>query len=842
MKEIFKRAWPEVAAVLFFIILSFSYFASPVSEGLVLTGNDNTAAVGAGKEIGDHFDKTGEVSRWTNSLFGGMPTYQIAPRYASRSTLDQLRNVYELGLPTVVMYVFILLLGFYILMRALKFKPLLSVVGAIAWAFSSYFFIIIGAGHIWKVLTLAFIPPTIAGMVLLYRGKYLWGGAVTALFLSFQILSNHLQMTYYFLIVMFLMILAYLFNAIKEHTVSQFVKATGVLGVAAIIAIAANASNLYHTYTYSKESMRGKSELASAGQSKSSGLTKDYITQWSYGIGETWTLLVPNVKGGASVPLAANEKAMEKADPNFQQIYSQIGQYWGEQPGTAGPVYVGAFVLFLFILGLFVLKGPMKWALLAATVLSIVLSWGRNFMGLTSFCIDYIPLYNKFRAVSSILVVAEFTIPMLAVMTLAKVLQEPQILKEKTRWLFVSLGLTGGIALLFAIMPGAFFSSYISGAESQSLARAFADQAQVAQQITSNLTEIRKSIFVSDAWRSVIIIAIGFALLWFYRQRIIKSPALLTVLIGVLCLGDMYQINRRYLNDNNFEEPHANMGAPQETPADQMILLDKALDYRVLNFASNTFNENETSYFHKSIGGYNAAKLGRYQDVIEHCISPEMAKIQQTIQQTQGDLSQVDGDSIWPILNMLNTRYFIFPLQNNQTVPMANPKAYGNAWFVQNLQFVDGANAEINTLRSIDPRHSAVADNDFKNVLASASPAASPDSADQIKLTSYQCNELHYDVDSRNGGLAVFSEIYYPEWTATLDGKPLQIGRVDYVLRGAVLPAGHHKLVMEFRPASVKATEAVAYGAIVILLLAFLSSLFLTLKKQLKAKPGKQKK
>ncbi len=831
MKQILKQVWPEVAAIVFFILLSFFYFATPISQGLVLTGEDNTAAVGAGHEIGEHFDRTGEVSRWTNALFGGMPTYQIAPRYGSRTLLNHIKNIYDLGLPHVVMYVFILLLGFYILMRAMRIKPLLAVVGAIAWAFSSYFFIIIGAGHIWKVLTLAFIPPTLAGIILCYRGKYLWGGATTALFLAFQILSNHLQMTYYFLIVIFVVVLAYFIQAIKEKTLMNFIKSSCVLLVAAILAIAANASNLYHTYTYSKESMRGKSELAGPHESKGSGLTKEYITQWSYGIDETWTLLVPNAKGGASVPIGRNEKAMEKANPQYNQIYAQVQQYWGDQPMTSGPVYVGAFVLMLFVLSLFIVKGPMKWGLLFATILSILLSWGHNLMGLTSFFIDYIPLYNKFRTVSSILVVAEFTIPLLAIMGLAKILEEPTVLKKKIKWVIVSFVLTGGMALLFALVPNMFFSSFNSSNEIDTFNRYFGEQPGVAQDILASLAVMRQAIFSSDAWRSFFIVAIGSTLLWMFYKKMFKDYVLVA-LVGLLCLVDMYNVNRRYLNNDNFEEPHVNLGAPQETESDVLILQDKSLDYRVLNMSTNTFNENGTSYFHKSVGGYNAAKLARYNDLIGHCITPEMQKILPAVSSAEGDMSKVAGDSIYPVLNMLNTKYFILPLQNNKTVPLQNPYAYGNAWIVNDVKFVDTPNEEILSLEKLDLLKQAVANSSFKNALANVPAVA--DSADKISLTSYECNELHYDVDTKNGGLVVFSEIYYPEWTATIDGKPLELACVDYVLRGAVVPAGKHQIKMEFRPVSVKKTEAVAYVAIVILLLSFLSSLIITLRKKKK--------
>lgn len=831
MKQILKQVWPEVAAVLFFILLSLVYFATPISQGLELTGHDNTAAIGAGKEIGDHFDKTGEVSRWTNNVFCGMPTYQIAPRYGSRSVLNDLRSIYELGLPHVVMYVFILLLGFYILMRAMRFKPLLAVVGAVAWAFSSYFFIIIGAGHIWKVLTLAFIPPTLAGIVLCYRGKLLWGGAVTALFLTFQILSNHLQMSYYFLIVILAMVVAYFISAVKEKKLPDFLKASGVLAVAVILAIAANASNLYHTYKYSKESMRGKCELAGANQSKGSGLTKEYITQWSYGIGETWTLLVPNAKGGASVPIVNNETAMEKADPQFGQIYRQVLQYWGDQPMTSGPVYVGAFVLMLFILALFIVKGPLKWGLLVATIISILLSWGHNFMGLTSFCIDNIPLYNKFRTVSSILVVAEFTIPMLAVMALAEIMKDKELLKKRMKWVYVSFALTGGIALLFALMPSAFFSSFSPASETYAINKAFAEQPQVAQMILGNLKEMRMAIFTADAWRSFGFLLVGLALLIAYRKNLFREQTLV-LCVGVLCLIDLYGVNRRYLNDDNFAEPRSGAGIPRETEADRIILQDTDPDYRVLNLATSTFNENETSYFHKSVGGYNAAKLARYNDLINICISPEMGHIPAALSKARGNMAEVPGDSIFPVLNMLNTKYFILPMQDNTRIPVQNPYANGYAWMVHDVQFVNTPNEEIHALQKLDLKKQAVAGMEYKELLSDVPAVA--DSSDYITLTSFGCNEIHYDIETRNGGLAVFSEIYYPEWTATIDGQPLQLACVDYVLRGAVIPAGKHKVVMEFRPTSVKTTEAISYVAIVLVMLAFVSAFILSLRSKSK--------
>lgn len=832
MKDFLKKAWPDAAAVLFFLLLSLVYFFTPVSEGLVLSGNDNTGGIGAGQEIARHYEQTGEVTRWTDALFSGMPTYLIAPTYGSRSALNVLRSVYELGLGGALMYVFILLLGFYILMRAFNFKPWLSALGAVLWAFSSYFFIIIGAGHIWKVLTLAFIPPTIAGMVLCYRGKYLWGGAVTALFLAFQILSNHLQMTYYFLMVMGLMCIAYFVQAVREKTLPQFFKATGVLICAALIACAANLSNLYHTYEYSKESMRGKASITSASQPQKSGLSKEYITQWSYGIGETWTLLVPNAKGGASVPIAANEKAMEKANPQYQQIYQQIGQYWGEQPGTSGPVYVGAFVLMLFFLGLFIVRGPVKWALLAATVLSIMLSWGHNFMGLTDFFIDYVPMYNKFRTVASILVIAEFTIPLLAIMALAKIIESPDVLKTKSKALYASFALTGGIALLFALMPTVFFPSYVSSTETMQLQSAFADSPGVAQAILANLSEMRRAIFTADAWRSFFIVLIGFGILLLYRYKKLKAVPMVA-LVGVLCLFDLYSVDKRYLNDQNFVEPEQNHQGFAKTAADEMILQDKDPDYRVLNLSRNTFNENETSYWHKSIGGYHAAKLGRYQDLISARISPEIDALSRNLARTGGNFTVAELDTICPVLNMLNTRYFILPTQSSGPVPLRNPAAYGNAWFVSQIQYAETPSAEMAALGRINPRRTAVVGSDFKTLFGNIPTASSPaDSTSSIVLKQYAPNELHFDVNASAPSLAVFSEIYYPGWKATLDGKPLQIGRVDYVLRAAKIPAGKHQVVMWFRPQSVKVTETIAYIAIAILALTFVGALIVTWRKR----------
>ena len=808
----FKRILPDIIAIVVFAVISFAYFCPAVTEGRILSQHDSVAGIGAGQEGKEYLERTSERTRWTNSIFGGMPTYQMAPSYDSTDWLKGIENLYHLYLPTYVWYVFVMLLGFYILLRAFNFKVWMAGLGAIVWAFSSYFFIIIAAGHIWKFITLAYIPPTLAGMVLCYRGKYLWGGLVTALFVALQISSNHVQMSYYFLFVMLFMAIAYGVQAYQQKTLAAFWKSTGVLAAAGILGICINLSNLYHTYEYSKESMRGKSELVkenSANQT-GSGLERDYITQWSYGIGETFSLMVPNVKGGASVPLAANEKAMEKANPMYGSIYSQLGQYWGEQPGTSGPVYVGAFVMFLFILGLFIVKTPMKWALLAATILSILLSWGKNFMGFTDFFIDYVPMYNKFRAVSSILVIAEFTIPLLAMLALKEVVSTPKLLQERRKDFLISFALTGGLALLFALVPKVFFSSYVSTMEMNALQSIPAEQ---LVPLLANLEEVRMSLFTSDAWRSFFIILIGAGLVWAYGMGKLKQTTLIGAL-AVLCLVDMWDVNKRYLYDEQFVEKQQQTQSFQQTETDKLILQDETLDYRVLNLASNTFNENNTAYWHKSVGGYHAAKLRRYQEMIEEHISGEMQGLYKAVADAGGEMELLNPAD-FPVLNMLNTRYFIFPLQGGQTVPLLNPFARGNAWFVNDVKYVNSANEEIEAIHELDPARQAVVDKKFQEAIQ---PMAS-DSTATIQLVAYEPNYLKYEVNSEKGGTVVFSEIYYPSWQSTIDGQAVPHGRANYILRAMNVPAGKHTVEFTFDPASLHTTETIAFVALGLLVL-----------------------
>ncbi len=797
----------DVVMVVLFAVISILYFWNPIMDGKELTGTDHSGAVGLNAEL-DHYRDThdGARTRWIQGLFSGMPTYQISPSYNSTDTLNAVETVYQLWLPTVAAYVFMMLLGFYILLRAFDFRQWMAALGAVLWAFSSYYFIIIAAGHIWKLLTLCFIPPTIAGVVLCYRGKYLWGTLVTALFTALQIFSNHVQMSYYFLLVMLLMVIAFAVQTIRTGQWRAFLKASACALVGGILGIAINLSNLYHTYQYSKESMRGKSELTQQVKDQddqtSSGLERSYITAWSYGVGETWTLLVPNTKGGASVPLTYSKEAMNHARQDFVPLYRQMGQYWGEQPGTSGPVYVGAFVMFLFVLGLFVVKGPMKWALLVATVLSILLSWGKNFMPFTDFFLDYVPMYDKFRTVASILVIAEFTIPLLAMLALKRVVDEKDFFKTKTYgvgnavWSHVALALTGGVCLLFYLMPDVFFGSYISSQETEAL-KPLAEYGWPLQDVMNNLSEMRRAMFTADAMRSLIVILVGFIALMVYRWKRINGPVL-TFCLLVLCLADMWGVNKRYLNDGMFVNPRPASQSIPATVADEVIQQDGEKG-RVLNLTVSTFNDNTTSYRHQSIGGYHAAKLRRYQELIENHITPEIRLLGDTLGHT-------------PVLDMLNTRYIIVATNER---PYINPDACGHAWFADEVKYVKGADAELLGLKGLDTRHVAVADSRFEGVLGQAQA----DSTATAELTEHDSDRMVYKVNSKKGGVVVFSEIFYPGWTVSIDGKEAGLGRVNYVLRALRVEPGEHTVEMLFRPQSVRTTEAVAFTSLGLLAL-----------------------
>ena len=801
----FKKIWPYLAAIIIFAVVSLGYFAPDIFEGKTLFQGDTQQGIAIGHEIAQHRAETGETTRWTNSLFSGMPTYQTSPSYGITKFMYFIDDVMSLFLPNPAGYLFVMLIGFFILMIVMGMNIPLAVIGAVMYTFSSYFLIIIEAGHIWKFVTLAYIPPTIAGILLTYRGKFITGGALTAFFAAMQIFYNHVQMTYYFLFVILALVIGIFIDSLKNKKLPAFFNASAVLVIAAILAVSVNLSNLFHTYEYSKHTMRGGSELAVSGSSseqKSGGLNKDYITQWSYGKQETLSLMIPNVKGGGTAVLGSNPTAMKKADPQFKQYFNQFNQYWGDQPFTSGPVYVGALVFFLFVLSIFIVKGWIKYSLLSAIALSIFLSWGKNFMFLTDIFVDYIPMYNKFRAVSSMLVVAEFCIPVMAMLGLKELVTKPEILRNSLKPLYISLGITAGLSIAFAILPDLFFN-FMSDQETQ-MYMSQASQQPGMLELLNNLMEGRKAIFTHDAWRSAIIIIIGASFVYFYIAGKIKANVMI-IAVGLITLFDLVSVDKRYLNSSDFV-PKSKVQNPFPMSAiDKEILKDKDIHYRVLNLAANTFNDYRTSYYHKSIGGYHAAKLQRYQDIIDYHLSRNINT---------------------NVINMLNGKYIIVPGEQNAPSLTVNDEALGNAWFVSSIDWVNGANEEISALTNFNPATTAIIDNKYKNQVKQITA----DSSAIIKLDSYSPDKLIYSSNSSMEGLAVFSEVYYEGWKATIDGKETEIIPVDYILRAINIPAGNHKIEFTFKPQTVKTTDVISYLGIIVILLGLAYSLYSGIK------------
>lgn len=838
LQERAKRYLPTALIVLFFALLSFAYFSPAVLEGRDLFQNDVAGASGTAQDVRDYYEETGETSYWTNSLFGGMPMYQIAPSYPSLSILKLLQDLGTLQwplnlLPSYSWLLFAMLVGFYIFMRSLKIGKAYALLGALMWAFSSYFIILIEAGHIWKLMVLSFIPPTIAGIIYTYEGKYLKGGVLTAFFASLQLMSNHVQMSYYFAFVIVFILLGYLYQAIREKAYRHYVLASATTLVAAIISISINSSNLYHTYQYTQETMRGGSVLSQGantpGASKKSGLDKEYITAWSYGKAETLTFLVPNLYGGATGALGNNPEALEGiTDDETRQIVAGMNHYWGDQPFTSGPVYVGAFVLFLAILGAIVIRTPLKWALVAATLLSLFLGWGHNFMWFSDLFIDYFPLYNKFRTVSSILVIAEFTIPTLAILALVEFVSKPKdFVARERKAIAVSSALTLGTAFLLALVPGMLFD-FMSDQEVEMFRQYLADPR--ALQVMSALKEVRSSIVSSDAWRSLGIILASLGIAYAYYKEVLPKRTTL-ILLTLVTLADLWSVDKRYLNDEKFIDlSQIQAQATPVTDIDLKIKEDKDPHYRVLNLSVSPFNDATTSYSHRSIGGYHAAKLGRYQDLIEHQIAEQNQQV----------------------LNMLDMRYTILQNEKGELTYLPNDSAMGAAWFVDldEVLVVPTAQEEMAALKTLDLRHQAVVTNDqgikgtdINNIRAKQatrdslaitdSISTTPQPNSGVELIEYKPNKAKYKVSTNRERLLVFSEIYYPHgWSLTIDGQPAEIKRANYLLRAAIVPAGEHTLEMIFDPQSVRTTEMLSYLAQGVLLMALIALTIQSLKKR----------
>jgi hypothetical protein len=821
-KDFLKRAMPYLVAVIVFLAITIVYF-SPLLDGKKLNQHDIAMYKGMSKEISDFREATGEEPLWTNSMFGGMPAWQISVRYDG-NLMGYVDDIVTLWLPYPANYVFLYFLGFFILLLVLRVNPWVSLSGAVAFALSSYFFIILGAGHTSKAHAIGYMAPVLAGIILAYRGKIWQGGLLFALALALEIKAGHLQITYYLLMIVVVYGIYQLIQTVMDKNYGRFFKATGVLIIAAVLASFTHSTNLWATYDYGQDTMRGKPELTKNLENKSSGLDRDYITHWSYGQGETWSLMLPNAKGGGSGLIGKN-KALNKADSRYRDVIAQqASAYWGDQPGTSGPVYVGAVVMFLFVLGLFIVNDKIKWVLLAITVLSIMLAWGKNMMWFTDLFIDFVPGYNKFRAVSMILVMAELAIPVLAFLALNKVITQPEVLKNKKPF-YISFGLTGGLLLLFYFFPMWFFN-FTSEAE-QGFLSELPKNAESAQtfDIFANIELVRIAIFKADALRSFLFIVIAAALVFAFSMRKIKAGWLIAG-ITVLVVIDMVGINRRYLNDDNFVWAKQVDVPFQASKANNKILSDTDPDFRVLDLTASTFNDASCSYFHKSIGGYHGAKLQRYQDIIDEYIGDEITDLRKKLpgQNTQTRLNQIMAEQ--KILNMLNMRYIIVMHKIN---PVPNPNNFGHAWFVENLEMANNPDEEIAALDRVDLQQTAIVDHRFEDKITSQS--FGEDKFATIKLKSYAPNKLVYSYNSQSEQVAVFSEIYYDKgWNAYLDGEPAPYFRANYILRAMELPAGTHEIEFIFEPGVYVIGERISFVSSLLLILLVLGAIGFELK------------
>lgn len=793
MKKInYNKLAPYLAAIVIFVTIIMVYF-NPLLEGKKIKQSDIAQWKGASKEIIDFREKTGEEPLWTNSMFGGMPAYQISVEYKA-NLVKYIDEILNLALPHPAGLVFLYFLGFFILLLVLGVDPWLSIVGAIAFAFSSYFFIIFGAGHNSKARAIAYMAPVLAGIILTYRGKYLFGGLLTALFLSLELLANHLQITYYLaLIIVAFGISEFIFH-VKEKSLKSFFIATSIVLVAAFIALGTNITNLIATYQYGKETIRGKTELTSEKEDRTSGLDKTYATGWSYGIGESMTLLIPNARGGSSAGSLGVKSETYKAlmqnnvpEDRAMQALNNLPLYWGDQPSTSGPVYVGAILIFLFLLGLLVVENRYRWWLLAATILSVMLAWGHNFMPLTDFFFKYIPGYNKFRSVSMTLVIAEFTIPLLAILALRKIFSAGVDKKKLIRQLAYAAGITAGITLIFALFGGSMFN--FTSSQDVQYKEYFPDWMMAA------IRADRASMLAADAWRSFILIVLAAIAVWAYLTSKLKKYQVFAIL-AVLILIDLWTIDKRYVNDNDFVRKSLVNVPFQPSPADELIMKDKDPDYRVMNMTVNPFNDASNSYFHKSIGGYHGAKLRRYQELIEHHLSKNNMNV----------------------YNMLNTKYFIVQGEDKQPTVQINMQAMGNAWFVNDVKVVKNADEEIEALTSFNPAETAIVDKRFEAYLKGHIITKDPTGA--ITLKEYKPNHLTYESNTGSDQLAVFSEIYYDQgWNAYIDGKSVPYFRANYVLRAMIVPVGKHTIEYKFEPAVYRIGEKISFASSLLLIL-----------------------
>lgn len=819
-----RHALSILLAIIGFAVITMVYF-SPVLQGKRIKQHDIDMYKGMSKEISDFREETGEQTLWTNSMFGGMPSWNISVTQNS-NLMTYINKILSVGFPHPVGAVFISMLGFFVLLMVLNAGTWVSFIGAVAYGLSSYLFIVIGAGHNSKAMAMAYMAPVIAGILLSYKGKYLWGTVLTALSLALEVRAGHLQITYYLLLIVVFVVLFEFVKAFKDKKFDVFFKASALLAVAAVLAVMTSSTNLYANYKYVNDTMRGKPVLSKDVDNQTNGLDRDYVTQWSYGIGETWSLMIPNVKGGASGYIGNDNPALHNVDSRFKQAIAQQNAYWGDQPGTSGPVYVGAIVVFLFVLGLFVVKNEYKWILLAVTVLSILLSWGKNFMGFTDFFLDYVPGYNKFRAVSMTLVIAEVCMPLLAFLALAEIMKNPDVLKNNMKALYISFGLTGGICLIMSVMPDVFFNFLSKNEMAQFEQLTKGAGGSVYQSMMSQLEEVRMAVFRKDALRSFFFITASAICILLFVKGKMKQKILLPVL-AVLVLVDMLPVDKRYLNNDNFISKRQFDRPFTMTKADEFILNDNTLDFRVVDISKNVFNDASTSYYHKSVGGYHGAKQRRYQDIISHYLDSEINDLRKGFSNAKTEYDVVKLLDNTKVLNMLNTKYVIY---HGDAQPLINRNAFGNAWLVDEVRWVDTPNEEIDAIADTDVKNIAIVNREFENDLINFK---GNDSHGVIEMKSYKPNELVYEFESSADELVVFSEIWTSDgWKMTVDGKEHKILRADYMLRAALIPAGNHEIVMRYEPGVWKVGNAISFVTSLIILLALVAAVAFAFKQK----------
>jgi len=840
---------PNIAAIVVFALVGIVYFF-PALKGMVLSQSDITQFLGAVNEMQLFRAKYHTEPLWTNSMFGGMPAYAISLQCPS-NLIQYLFIVLLRWLPLPCGVFFLICIGFYILLRVLDVNPWVAIIGSLAYGFSSYFFIILAIGHNSKANAIAFMAPVLAGVILAFKGKRLQGAILTALALALELYSDHPQITYYLLMMVVIYGALEFFKALKDKLLPAYFKTVAFLGIAVLLAVGTDITNLWLTYDYGKVSTRGKSELTINGENKTSGLTEEYATRWSYGIPETFSLLIPNYQGGGEpITKVAQHNwasAVQTVDSQYRENVANFGPYWGDQPGTSGPVYVGAIMCFFAFLGLFLIKGPIKWFVFLSTLLSVVLSWGHNFQSLTDLFFQYVPGYSKFRSVSMILVIAELAIPLLAVLAIDKIFKSKNFLEEKIPVLFGkkemsgrniffgSLIVVGGFTVLAYIMPGTFSSmekqnevndqieQFQNSSQKHLSAAEIQEVRNEIEQLMVYVKQARTKVFTADAARSSIFIILSALLAWLYMKKIIDWKWFVSVM-GIFILADMFPLDKRYLNDDNFKAKQPVADKFQPTEADQQILKDPALDYRVINLSTDWVDDGITSYYHKSLGGYSGAKMKRFDELLSYQIERELKGVYEAAQGQPAYLS---------VINMLNTKYAILQTKEGPGVAVQIPGTLGNAWFVDNYRKVDDADSEIVALGDFNPGTTAIVDKRFSDYL-NINPHQPHDSTAVIKMTSYEPNDLNYTSHSQSERLAVFSEIYYKEggWQAYIDGQPADHIRVNYVLRAMLIPAGNHTIEFKFHPSHYFIGEKISLASSLLLFAGCIGFLFMQFRKK----------